>query len=159
MIFAGLTAAAVIIFFLFFQSDEAKIKKKFHKLAERVEKNGAEHDLIAAKKAHEIEQMFFGTVRIQIPSYKVDKTFPRSEISPHVLYARSLYQNISLTFHDFQFEFPTEENAIVEVTGVLEATTRSGQPVNEIHEAKCSLKKVDGKWMFTGIRGVQVLER
>ena len=146
-------------FFLFFQTDEAKIKKKFHKLSGIMEKTGDEHDLIAAKKAHAFEQMFFGSVRIQIPSYEVDKTFPKNEISPHVLYARSLYQNISLTFHDFQFEFPTKKSAIVDVTGVLEATTNNGQPVNEIHEAECTLEKIDGEWMLTGIKGVDVLER
>ncbi len=159
VIAALMAIGAMIVFFLFFQSDEAKIKKKFYKLAEKVEKNDDEHDLIAAKKAHEIEQMFTGSVRIEIPSYSVDKTFPRSEISPHVLYARTLYQKMTLEFHDFQFQFPSEEKATVDLTGVFKATTRSGEPVNEIHEAECTLKKIDGEWLFTGIRGVEVLER
>ena len=154
-----IAAAAVVAFLVFFQSDEAKIKKKFHHLAEKVDKNGQEHDLIAAKKAHQIEQMFFGTVRIRIPSYSVDKTFPRSEISPQVLYARARYQNISLKFHDFQFEFPTEEKAVVGLTGVLKAATTSGESVNEIHEVECTLAKIDGEWMFTGISEIEVLER
>ena len=102
IIITGLVVVfGIIAFFIFSQSDETKIKKKFHKLAEKVGKNDTEHDLIAAKTAHEIEQMFTGSVRIQIPSYSVDKTFPRSEISPHVLYARCLYQIIALECHYF----------------------------------------------------------
>lgn len=156
---AILAAGGVVVFFLFFQSDEAKIKKKFHKLAETAEKNGDEHDLIAAKNAHQIEQMFTGSVRIEIPSYSVDKTFPRSEISPNVLYARSLYQKMSLEFHDFQFQFPTENTSAVRLTGEFGATTASGEAVYEIHEAECTLEKVEGEWMFTGVRGIDVLER
>jgi hypothetical protein len=155
-----LIACGLVAFFIFSQSDEAKIKKLFHKLAEKVEKIGNEHDLIAAKKAHEIEQMFTGSIRIQIPSYSVDKTFPRSEISPHVLYARALYQNMSLDFHDFQIEIAEgNTTAIADLTGVFKAITGSGEQVDEIHEMECTLEKVEDEWMFTGVRGIDVLER
>ena len=155
-----LIACGIIAFFIFSQSDEAKIKKQFHKLAEKIEKNGNEHDLIAAKRAHEIEQMFTGSVRIQIPSYSVDKTFPRSEISPHVLYARALYQAMALDFHDFHIQIDEgKTSAIVGLTGVFKATTSSGERVDEIHEVECTLKKVEDEWMFTGIQGIEVLER
>jgi hypothetical protein len=161
IIIAGLLiGCGIIAYFIFSQTDEAKIKKQFHKLAEKIEKNGAEHDLIAAKTAHEIEQMFTGSVRIEIPSYSVDKTFPRSEISPHVLYARALYQKMALEFHDFQIEIAEDKaSAVVGLTGVFKATTSSGERVDEIHEAECTLEKVEDKWMFTGIQGIEVLER
>ncbi len=155
-----LMTCGIIAFFILSQNDETKIKKQFHKLAAKIEKNGNEHDLIAAKTAHEIEQMFTGSVRIQIPSYSVDKTFPRSEISPHVLYARALYQKITLEFHDFQIQIAEgNTSAVVDLTGVFEATTRSNERVDEIHEAECTLEKIEDEWMFTGIKGVEVLER
>lgn len=155
-----LIACGIVAFFIFSQSDEAKIKNKFHKLSEKIEKNGNEHDLIAAKAAHEIEQMFTGTVRIQIPSYSVDKTFPRSEISPHVLYARGLYQKMDLEFHDFHIQIAEgNTTAVVGLTGIFKATTDSGERVDEIHEAECTLEKVEDEWFFTGIQGVEVLER
>jgi hypothetical protein len=160
LIFAALLAgAAVFAAFLFFQGDEAKIKKKFHALAEQAGKNGNEHDLIAAKKAHQIEQLFFGTVRIEIPSYEIDKSFPRSEISPNVLYARARYQKISLEFYDFRFSFSGKEKAVVNLTGVLDAVLQSGEQISEIHEAACTLEKIEGEWLFTGIREVDVLEK
>jgi hypothetical protein len=155
-----LITCGIVAFFIFSQTDEAKIKKQFHKLAEKIEKNGNEHDLIAAKRAHEIEQMFTGSVRIEIPSYSVDKTFPRSEISPHVLYARALYQNMALDFHDFHIQIEEgNTSAVVGITGVFKATTTSGERVDEIHEVECTLEKVEDEWMFTGVRGIEVLER
>jgi hypothetical protein len=161
IIIAGLlVACGIVAFFIFSQSDEAKIKKQFHRLAEKVGKNGVEHDLIAAKTAHEIEQMFTGSVHIQIPSYSVDKTFPRSEISPHVLYARGLYQKMDLKFHDFQIQIAEGNTAaMVVLTGIFKASTMSGERVDEIHEAECTLEKVKDEWMFTGIEGVEILER
>ena len=161
IIIAGLLiTCGIIAFFILSQSDEAKIKKQFHKLAERVEKNGNEHDLIAAKTAHEIEQMFTGSVHIQIPSYSVDKSFPRSEISPHVLYARALYQKMSLQFHDFRIQIAEgKTTAVVGLTGVFKATTAAGERVDEIHEVECTLEKIEDEWFFTGIRRVEVLER
>ncbi|MDA3896584.1 MAG: hypothetical protein PF482_10600 [Desulfobacteraceae bacterium] len=161
IIIAGLLiVCGIVAFFILSQSDEAKIKKKFHKLAEKIEKNGNEHDLIAAKTAHEIEQMFTGSVRIQIPSYSVDKTFPRSEISPHVLYTRALYRKMSLEFYDFKIEIAEgNTTAVVGLTGIFKATTSSNERVNEIHEVECTLEKMEDEWMFTGIRGIEVLER
>ncbi len=104
--------------------------------------------------------MFTGSVRIEIPSYSVDKTFPRSEISPHVLYARALYQKMDLDFHDFNIQIEEgKTSAVVGLTGVFEATITSGERVDEIHEVKCTLEKVEDEWMFTGVQGIEVLER
>ena len=159
-IFALLIAAgAILVFFLFFQGDEAKIKKRFHALAELAEKNGNEHNLIAAKKAHQIEQMFSKTVRIQIPSYDIDRSFDNRDISSHVLYARARYQTISLEFHDFRFDFPEDETAVVSLTGVLNALTGSGERIREFHEMVSTLEKTDCEWLITGVSGVDVLEK
>ncbi|MBC2713796.1 MAG: hypothetical protein HF978_00605 [Desulfobacteraceae bacterium] len=159
LITAMITAGAVIAFFLFFQNDEAKIKKKFQVLAKRIDKQADESDLMAAAAANQIKKMFGKSIRIEIPSYSVDKTFPRNEISPHVLYVRSQYIEMKITFHDFQFHFPKEDIAVVGLTAVFKATTATGERVDEIHEMECALEKVDDKWFFTGIRGIEVLER
>ena len=159
IITALIAAAAVIAFFIFFQSEEAKIKKKFNALAQKIAKQADEGNLVAAAAANAIEKMFGPSIRIEIPSYSVDKTFTNNEVSPHVLYARSQYTEMEMDFHDFQFAFPEENAAVVEVTAVFKATTASGDPVDEIHEVECSLEKIDDDWLFTGIRGVEVLER
>lgn len=159
VIAALLVAVAVIAFFLFFQRDEAKIKKKFKTLAQRIDKPADEGDLVAAVAANRIEKMFGKSIRIEIPSYSVDKTFPRNEISPHALYARAQYTEIKIKFYDFQIQFPKEDSAKVELTAVFKAATRSGEPVDEIHEMECTLEKIDDEWLFTGIKGVEVLER
>jgi len=159
LIAAMITAGAVISFFLFFQSDATKIKKEFNTLAKKIDKQADESDLIGAAAANQIEKMFGKSIRIEIPSYSVDKTFPHNEISPHVLYARSQYIEMKMKFYDFQIHFPQEGSAVVALTAVFKATTISNERVDEIHEAECTLEKIEDKWLFTGIRGVEVLER
>jgi len=155
----GLAVAAIAAFFLFFQSDTAKIKKCFSTLSAQMEKSGDEHEFLAAAAAQKIESLFAETVRIEIPSYDIDQTLPHSEISPHVLYARSQYKDISLKFYDFQIEFPQKSAAHVTLTGILKATTSAGERVEETHELECELKKTEDHWLLTGVKGVDVLEK
>jgi len=148
---ALLVAGAVVGYFLVSQSDETKIKKKFNTLAEKIEKQEGESDLMAAAAANQIEKMFGPSVRIKIPSYSVDQTFPNNEVSPHVLYARSQYTEMQLKFQDFQFQFPEENHAVVGLTANFQAVTAAGEPVDEIHEAECTLEKIDDEWLFMEI--------
>ncbi len=39
------------------------------------------------------------------------------------------------------------------------ATTSSGEPVFDIHELKCTLKKIENEWLFTGIKEIDVIEK
>lgn len=146
-------------FFLVFQSDEAKIKQQFSVMADKIEKQADESDLMAAASAHGIENLFGPSVRIEIPSYSVDQTFSKPDISAHALYFRGMYQEMTISFHDFQIQFPCENTAEVGLTAVFQAVTANGEPVKEIHEAACTLENINDAWLFTGIRGVDVLEK
>ena len=154
-----LIAGGIIAFSMFFQSDEAKIKKKFHALSKSIAKKTAENELMAAGIANKTKRLFAESCRIEIPSYSVDKTFPNNEISLNVLYARARYQKISLEFFDFQFQFPEEGLSTVDLTAVFKAMTNLNESVFEIHELEYTLKKIENEWLFTGIKGVDVLER
>jgi len=152
----GMAIAAIIAFFLFFQSDTAKIKKCFHTLSEQSEKSGDEHEIIAAAAARKIESLFAETVWIDLPAYDIDQTFARNEISSRVLYARAQYREISLKFEDVKIEFPEEGAAIVTLTGILKATTITGERVAEAHHLECELKKMEDEWLLTGVIGVEI---
>jgi hypothetical protein len=159
IIAALMITGGIIAFFLFFQSDEAKIKKTFHRLSKKVEKQEDENELLSAAAANKIKNMFGQSCRIEIPSYDVDKSLPKNEIASHVLYARARYRTMSLKFYDFQFQFPEKGSSIVDLTAVFKAVTASGDPVDEIHEFECALSKIEDEWLFTGIKGIDVLER
>ncbi|MDA8404027.1 MAG: hypothetical protein M0Z56_07505 [Desulfobacteraceae bacterium] len=155
----GLAVAAIVVFFLFFQSDTAKIKNCFSTLSKQAEKSGDEHELIAAAAARKIESLFAESVQIEIPAYDINQTFARNEIAPHVLYARSQYRDISLKFEDFDISFPEKGVAFITLSGILKATKNTGERVAETHELECRMKKIEGRWLLTVVRGVNALEK
>ncbi len=152
-------AAGIMVFFWFFQSDEAKIKKQFNVIAELASKASDEHELTAAVNARKIGEKFAETCRIEIPAYNISRTYAGKEISARIMGARSRYAEILLTFHDIDIRFPEEETARVVFTAYVEAVRLSGEPFREVHELVCRLEKNGNDWLLTQIEGVLVLER
>jgi len=151
--------AGIIAFFWFYQTDEAKIKKRFTVISEQAAKESDETELTAALKAKQLSDMFTSSCRIIIPSESVSATLPKSDISAHIMAARLRYSKIILRFYDIKIEFPKETVADVSLTASLTAKTTSGEPVDEIHELKCVMDKIEKDWFFSGVEEVDVLEK
>lgn len=152
-------AAAVMAVVWFFQSDEARIKKRFKTIATEVSKAPDEHELKAAAGARKIGSLFADSCWIEIPGYNISRAYDREEIPGRVMGARSRYAEISLKFHDIDIRFPDRTTARVVSTVHVEAVRLSGQPVREVHEIDCRLEKIENAWYFNHIEVVPVLER
>ena len=150
---------STIAFFWFFQSDEAKIKKRFKTIAELSSKSSNEHELTSALSARKIGDMFADTCRVEIPSHNISRTYANENIPPHVLGVRSRYSEISLKFHDLDIHFPEEGIVRVTSTAYMEVVWYSGEPVREVHEIVCWLEKIEKDWFFNQIKVVSVLEK
>jgi hypothetical protein len=159
MIIAMTCIAGIIVFFWLYESDEAKIKKRFDILAEDAAKVADEKELAAAIKAKNISDLCAESFQIELPSYSISRMFPRSDISAHILAARAHYSDIAVKFYDIHIEFPEENIAEVTLTGSVEAKLTTGELVNEIHELQCTLTKIEKDWFFSKIEGVEVLEK
>jgi hypothetical protein len=159
IIFSIACIIGIIAFFWLYESDEAKIKKRFDALAAEAAKSPDEKELSAAIKAKKISELCAESLHVEIPSYSISRTFPRSDVSANILAARSHYSKISVKFYDISIEFPEEGLADVILTGSVEAKMASGELVNEIHELRCTLKKIEKDWFFSIIEGVDVLEK
>jgi hypothetical protein len=62
-------------------------------------------------------------------------------------------------FHDFDIEFPEQDTAQVNVTAIMEGKSMSGEPVEDLHELKCSLQKIEEVWRLEKIEVVEVLKK
>lgn len=155
----GIAVGIAVSFFLFFQSDTAKIKKCFRALSPQAEKSGEEHEILAAAKARKIQNLFAESAWIYIPAYDIDQTFDRNEISSRVLYTRAQYRDIALKFYDLQIRFPEKDAALVTVKGEFKATTVAGERQAETHALECEMKKTEDGWFLSGVRGLDVVER
>ncbi len=155
----GVLVAGIIAFFIFSQSEEAKIKKQFKFIAERIEKRPEESHIIAATKANRIREVFTETCKIHAPAYSYSRDTSSDELSTLVLSERSQYSEISLKFYDFVIDFPEKGNAEVNLTASMEGKLTTGAFIEDLHEFKCKLQKIEDIWRLREIEVVEVLKK
>ena len=132
-----------VAFLIFWQSEEAKVRKQFDFIAEKIEKTAGESPIIAAAKANQIREAITENLRINAPDYSSVRSIPSDELSTLVLSMRSRYSEISVWFHDIVIEFPEDEVASVNLTAVMDGKLIKGEHVEDLHELKCILEKIE----------------
>jgi hypothetical protein len=156
---AGILAGVMLAALIFWQSEEAKIRKQFKFIAEKFEKTPGESPIIAAAKANRIREVSAERCRIDAPAYSAPRDILSDELPGIVSRIRSEYSAMSLTFHDFVIEFPEQDTAKVNVTAIMKGESARGDPVEDIHELKCNLEKIDEVWRFKEVEVVEVLRK
>ena len=159
IISAAILMTGIVVFFVFWQSEEARVKKKFKELAQLIEKANEETKLLSAAKAKNIKEMFTPLLTITAPAYDFSKELQAKELSTLVITARAQYTTLALAFHDMMVDFPADDTADVSLTGDLKGRLTTGEYVEDIHELRCVLKKLNDTWFFNTIELVEVLEK
>ena len=149
----------IIAFFVFFQSEEAKVKKQFKRIAEKIEKTAEESIVVAATKANRISEAFTKTCTVHAPAYSFSGDVSSDELSTLILSMRSEYSEISVKLYDFVIDFPEKGNALAGLTASMEGKLITGESIGEIHELKCKLQKIEDIWRLKEIEMVQVLKK
>lgn len=151
--------AGIIAFIVFSQSEEARIKKQFKSLAEKMKKAPEETQLISAAKANRIKEWFTGTCTIHAPAYSFSRDISSQDLSTLVLTERSKYSEISLKFYDFVIDFPEKGAADVNLTANMTGNLTTGEYIDDFHELKCKLRKIEDIWLLKEIEVVEVLKK
>ena len=154
-------AAGLVAFMIFFQSDEAKIKKQFKTLAETLSLQTGESKFESGAKARKIAMMLADPCVVNIPTYDITKTISRTDAQTYIMAGRSAYTSLSVAFHDISIIFP-EEGRLAEatVTVYVKGSARGGGPLEKnVSEVRFELEAVEDAWLFTTINEVVVLEK
>ena len=159
VIAGAVLAAGIIVFVIFSQSEEAKVKKQFSILAEKMKKTEKETPLVAAARAKKISELFADTCTVHAPAYSFSRDISAQDLPALVLTTRSRYSEISLEFYDFVIEFPEEGSAHVNLTASMTGKLTTGKYVDDVHELKCKLKRTEDIWLFKEIEVVEVLKK
>ena len=159
IVVVGILTGGILATLIFWQSEEAKIRKQFEFIAEKIEKRPGESPIIAAAKAYQIREVVAEMCRIDAPAYSAPRNIPSDELPAIILRMRAEYSAISLTFHDFVIEFSEQDTVQVNVTAIMEGKSTSGEPVEDLHELKCILQKTDEDWRLKEIGVVEVLKK
>ena len=159
IIAGGILTAGIIAFFIFSQSEEAKVKKQFEFIAEKIEKKSGENRIIAAAKVNRIGEVIIDPCKIHAPAYSFSREASSDELSTFILGKRSRYSAITLKFYDFVIDFPEKDTARVNLTESMEGKLKTGEFVEDIHELKCQLQKIEDIWRLKEIEVVEVLRK
>ena len=159
IVVVGILVGGTLAALIFRQSEEVEIRKQFEFIAEKIDKRPGESPIIAAAKANQIREVSAERCRLDAPAYSAPRVILSDELPAIVLRMRSEFSAISLTFHDFIIEFPEQDTAQVNVTAIMEGKSASGEPVEDLHELKCDLEKIDEVWRLKEIEVVEVLKK
>lgn len=159
IIVVGILAGGMLAALIFWENEEAKIKRQFEFIAEKIEKRTGESPIVSAAKANRIKDVFTEKCRIDAPAYSAPRDILSDEWPALVTRMRSEYSDISLMFQDFDIEFPEQDIARVDVTAMMEGKLVSGETVEDLHELKCSLQKIKEVWRLKEIGVVEVLKK
>ena len=160
-IFMLAALCGVSVYFLYYlKSEESKIKEKFVELASWVDKKEKNESLLSiAVLSHTTENIFAPKTVIDIHYTMINGKKTPDDISHYAVRARSLFEKIELTFHDITVDIYSANNAHVVVTAYLVAESNSRLRINDITELDCELEKVNGKWLFSEIKTVDILKK
>jgi len=160
IIITGIVLATTIAAFITIShSEEAKIRKQFKYLAQKMKKTSGEITLTSAAKANKIRELFTETCSIHAPAYSFSQDISSQDLPSLVMATRSPYSKISLKFHDLVIDFPEEDRADVNLTAHMTGKRKNGDYSRGIHELKCKLKKIEDTWLLSEIEMVEVLEK
>jgi hypothetical protein len=145
--------------FLFFPSEEKKVKKRFALLSEHVSKDLGENTFIMANKIKDITALFEENCNFTVSDYSLTGNYTREEISGIALRGRAHFSTLGLKFYDLKVSFAEKDLAQVNLTARLTGKSVYGEHVDETRELLCLLKKVEKKWLFSSFEGIEVLKR
>lgn len=148
-----------LAFVYFFTGEEARIGRQIENLKTTVVKNGSETELAAGIRTKKLRRLFAAPCRIEASVYAVSKTFAAGEIGRSIMAARTPYSRIGIDIYDLKVMDIRNDRACVKFTASVDLLPYGGSSMTDMHEVECRLKKKHGKWLFSEIRTVEVLER
>ncbi len=155
IVIVGISAA-----FLFFPSEEKKVKKRFTLLSEDVSKDSGENTFIMANKIKGISDLFAESCDFAVSDYSLSGNYTREEISGIALRGRAHFSTLSLKFYDLKVSFPEKELAQVNLTARLTGRSVYGEQMDETRELICLLKKGEKKkWLFSRFEVIEALRK
>jgi hypothetical protein len=139
--------------------DEDQVRKRIELLRAVVTKAGAESIAGTALGNQRLQGLLAERVTLTLESAPFQGTYSRAALASQITRARTSLEHLSFTIRDLSVTVEESERAIATCTLLVKARGRSQQTYTEAREIVVELERIDGDWLFTGFRDVQVLER
>ncbi len=150
--------AAGFIAVRFWPGDERAIRKQLALIEEAGSKDPAEKPVELLLKSRQIAGLFNDPCQLTVEAADYNGVFDRKQILDRITMVRSSFIQMTVELYDISIAFPEKKTATVSLT--LRLRSFSGnETVAEVHEVAATLGKIEGDWLFTSVRIVEVLKR
>ena len=149
----------IFAFLCFSPGEERKVRKQFNLLSRWLSKEPGESALTMAHHLQNIGTLFAQPCRLNAPSYSITGRYTPEEVSGYAASARAQFSKLSLEFVDLNIDFPEKDLARVSLAVKVTGMSTLGEYTNEVHELKCSLRKIEKRWLFSDVEVVEVLKK
>ena len=151
-------AAVVILGIRIARSNNtAVIKTQFRTLSRLMSGQKQESMLAMAANANRLKNLFTDPCTLSTPYQELAGSYEPSDVAAIAMQARSHFATFELSFSDVKVSFPDPATATANCT----VTIRGGgpDPFTDTQELACTLKKVEGKWLFSDCRIIPVMQK
>lgn len=128
-------------------SEEAKVKRKLHELADFGIKAEGEKEIFGAIKINGTDKVFAAQLELSLNNDMFNGTYTPREMTANLARFRMLFKQIKIRLTDIIITIKGDA-ADATFTGLLDGVTGDGKAVSEVRELSCTLVKTDGKWLI-----------
>jgi hypothetical protein len=142
----------------FWPGDERAIRKQLALIEEAGSKAAAEQPIEALFKAKQIADLFADPCLLTVETVHYAGSYPRKQIQDRIVMVRAFHTQASVALHDITIDITETSTAVVRGTIRLRGEVK-GEAIADVHELRAEMEKMDGRWLFTSVTIVEVLER
>lgn len=139
-------------------SEEKKIRKRFDRLTDLLDKSDDEGTIAAAGKAKAIADLFATPVRVTGAPFDLSGSYGAQELMGVVMHGRARSQSLDADILDLEIRVEGENTAWAHFTAQVTGTV-SGERAREVREVRCRLTKTEGEWFIGQVEMVEVMRR
>jgi hypothetical protein len=150
--------AAGFALFRLLPGEEKEIRKQLAVFERTAAKKSDEQPVESLLKARRIAGLFNDPCQFSVDAADFTGTFSRQQIMERINLVRASYGSVTVKLYDIAIEFPEENRAAVRLTLRLSGQSRE-HAVADVQETLATLEKIEGDWLFTTVRIVEVLSR
>jgi hypothetical protein len=139
-------------------SDIRAIRVQLAVIEEAGSKERGEPQMEGLFKARQLAELFNDPCRLTVETIKHEGVYPRRQIQDRIAMVRASFAVAKVALHDVVIDLSAKDLAVVRATIRLKGT-QTGEPMADVQELRAEMGKHDGRWLFTAVTIVEVLER
>ncbi|BHH82483.1 hypothetical protein [Desulforhopalus sp. 52FAK] len=139
-------------------SDDKKIKKNLHSLAEYCSTLRVESMIETLRNVTLASKLCTDPCKIEIESRNFNKELSQKELSDNFLILKKRLPTTIFTFEDVSVDFPAENSASVLTTIRLNGESNDGN-FTDAYEVDITVDKIDGDWLFSSFTVVEFMKK